>query len=272
MTTIPRRVGRGRKAVRTSTAPMLLSPSDRQKFLSNTPRATEAQLSPYASVYPSKQNAYESLLYGTDQSVSLYELNHSQAAGSQSPSQCCPSPQPWARTEVQSKYSLRQQLKEVMESRTPADSSKPTTQHHRRELTRCWSRERVIRSEVILSIRRPTGQSCDDLQSVGLVPPGTTRSGSMQSIMTRSTSGLPSSSHLIPTGQATSSPWDGSNHSLFGASTSPVSPLCAGRTITIRTVKHGDGETIMDHLEKDSFVPQENLDTRTALAPQLSPR
>ncbi|TPP58794.1 hypothetical protein FGIG_12013 [Fasciola gigantica] len=250
MTTIPRRYTRGRKAVRTSTAPMLLSASERQKLVSNTPQSTESNLSSYSCLYPSllstkseipKSKLHDSL-YGTDQSVSLYELNHSHglfpprpADHSHPPS--TPSTPPWARTEIQSKYSLRQQLKEVMESRTPSDSSRPATQRHRRELTRCWSRERVIRSEVILSVRHPSGQSCVDLTSAGHVP-----FGSMESVLSKSTGGLLASSprrlttvdgHLSPV-----SPWTGSNHSLLTTSTaSSVLAFCAGRLIPIRTEK-----------------------------------
>ncbi|KAA0193394.1 hypothetical protein FBUS_04684 [Fasciolopsis buskii] len=258
MATISKRYTRGRKAVRTSTAPMLLSASDRQKLLSYTPQSTESSLSPYACLYPSSQamntetakSKLRETLYGTDQSASLYELDHTHGFySSRSPDRLCSwnvSSHPWTRTEIQSKYSLRQQLKEVMESRTPVDSSQPIT-HHRRELTRCWSRERVIRSEVILSIRHPSGQSCADLSTAGLAP-----FGSMQSVRSRSTSGLTSSPrHQIPTADghlSPASPWTGSNHSLFGASTASSGlAFCAGRTIPIMTENNTCRATV-DHV------------------------
>ncbi|CAH8447179.1 unnamed protein product [Dicrocoelium dendriticum] len=80
---------------------------------------------------------------------------------------------PPTRTEVESRYSVSQQLKDIMETIIPTDNSNMLMERHRREVTRCWSRERVVRNEVILSIRCPNDSGLDYAYSRSNIYSGT---------------------------------------------------------------------------------------------------
>ncbi|KAF5401160.1 hypothetical protein PHET_05538 [Paragonimus heterotremus] len=197
---------RGRKVVRTVTAPTIMRPSERLKRMS-LERPSE----------PDKET-----LRFPEQSVSLYELN----------GQCPSSPdhlsRSLSRTEVHSKYSLRQQMKETMATITPSDPTTPPQRRHRREITRCWSRERVIRSEVILSIRRPTDRSMNEL-SIPTEQHTIPHRTPVRSCSARQTGTLDDHS-----GQSTAF---SSSHSLFAVASA------VGKRIPIRTCYTNAAET-----------------------------
>ncbi|GAA32909.2 hypothetical protein CLF_106573 [Clonorchis sinensis] len=136
-----RTASRGRKAVRTVTAPAFTNAAVRGKFLSLE--------------RPSTSRPAENVPF-SGQSMSLYELN----SGGFSPGSALH--RPLSRTEIRSKYCLHQQMKETMECIKPGDPTTPPVKRHRREITRCWSRERVIRNEVIIAIK-PAGSQSSNL-------------------------------------------------------------------------------------------------------------
>ncbi|KER23926.1 hypothetical protein T265_08290 [Opisthorchis viverrini] len=220
-----RTASRGRKVVRTVTEPAFTNAAVRGKFLSlERPDTTK----PAADVP-----------FG-GQSMSLYELN----SGSFSPGSALY--RPLSRTEIRSKYSLHQQMKETMECIKPGDPTTPPVQRHRREITRCWSRERVIRSEVIVAIKPAGSQSSNVLNAEA---------------NQKSTEALTDiSSPTLTCGQRVSH--GSSEFSLF----SPV--LITGRVIPIRTSNDRlyphEGTTVATHQEMpNGSIRTDSADAKT---------
>ncbi|KAF8572350.1 hypothetical protein P879_00409 [Paragonimus westermani] len=119
-------------------------------------------------------------------------------------------------------------MKETMATITPSDPTTPPQRRHRREITRCWSRERVIRSEIILSIRRPKDQSMNELSL------HTEQHSIPYKTLNRSCSARQKGTCDDHSGQSTSF---GSSHSLFTVASA------VGKRIPIRTCYTNAAET-----------------------------
>lgn len=69
-----------------------------------------------------------------------------------------------SKQEVHSVYSLHQHRKNTyirIQDPINSENRSPSRQTRRKEVIRCWSRERVTRSETILSIRRPSSKQTE---------------------------------------------------------------------------------------------------------------
>ncbi|CAL8092981.1 unnamed protein product [Calicophoron daubneyi] len=230
MATVQAPLAPGRKVVRTVTAPTIMSPADRRLLMSR-------RVTPSASAQSSSSN----------------NLN----TGMLSPYEIISSPPSYSRREVQSKYSLRQQLRETMQCITPPNSAAPPRRHHRREVTRCWSRERVIRSEVIVSIRRPMSHSTQELESISF--PGRIHPKQYSTAESLQTSPLMS---LSP-----------QRCSIFGSSRSLISqPPIAGKLIPIRVAENSSNSAAVSpdwqtHAKSyQQFSKEEMLESQTSPA------
>ncbi|VDP97982.1 unnamed protein product [Trichobilharzia regenti] len=143
------RPAQGRKAVRTSTAPSLFSDSDKNSLQSEScmkdaldSRTADCRSPTFDlrgdSNHISRKLGVENIRRMRDRSL----------------------PSPVSREEVQSIYSVHQHLKNtIIQFKDPAKQGccpSPTRVKRRKEVIRCWSRERIIRNETIISIRPPT--------------------------------------------------------------------------------------------------------------------
>lgn len=135
---------RGRKIIRTVTAPTVINAVDRKRLLSRD------RYSPHKGQLYDNQTLSLSEVNGQNQSTSIGSTPL--LVGS------------FARKEVCSTYMMTQTLKDTLKSITRPNQ---TQQHrHSREVIRCWSRERVIRSESIISIKKPRADGSHEVFTI----------------------------------------------------------------------------------------------------------
>ncbi|CAH8833063.1 unnamed protein product [Trichobilharzia szidati] len=137
----------GRKAVRTSTAPSLFSDSDKNSL------ASESCMKDALDSRSADCRSPSSDLHGDGNHISR-KLGIENIRKMRDRSL----PSPVSREEVQSIYSVHQHLKNtIIQFKDPAKQgcSSPSRVKRRKEVIRCWSRERIIRNETIISIRPP---------------------------------------------------------------------------------------------------------------------